>query len=131
MVVGFSSYVLTIFVYCFCGKMATESFLNMSDCLFESDWIRLPIKFQKTIFFMIYNAQEPIYYRGFGMSTLNMQTFVKVNDIFDQFYLNLKVFSTSICRLYGPCFLISWSSKQSRKEINGFLGEFYQFLSPI
>lgn len=68
-----------LFMYCYFGMMATESFRNMAECLFESNWLELPIDLQKAILLMIQNIQKPIYYHGFGLSILNLQTFVNVN----------------------------------------------------
>lgn len=69
---------LNMFVYCFFGKMATESFEQMANSLYEINWPELPIRLQKYIILMIGNAQRPIYYHGFGMAVLNLETFGKV-----------------------------------------------------
>lgn len=67
-----------IFVMCFFGKMATESFEKMSYCLFEFDWHRLPVHLQKYFILMIGNTQRPLFYHGFGICILNLETFTKV-----------------------------------------------------
>lgn len=67
-----------LFIDCFFGKLATESFLEMADCLFESDWQSLSIEFQKYFILMISNAQIPLYYHGFGLAVLNLETFSNV-----------------------------------------------------
>lgn len=70
-----------LFLYCYYGKIATDSFEEMADCLYQSNWQSLPIELQKYIVFMIANAQRPIIYHGFGVVNLDLQTFTKVNDV--------------------------------------------------
>lgn len=66
--------------YCFFGRMATEQFSQMADCLFQSDWPNLPIQLQKYYILMIDNAQLPLCYHGFGMTIMNLETFTKVSN---------------------------------------------------
>lgn len=71
--------ILNLFLYCFFGKMATDSFRDMANCLYRSNWQNLPIHLQKYIILMIGNAQRPLYYHGFGVVILDLETFTKVN----------------------------------------------------
>lgn len=75
--------VTNLFVHCFCGKMATQSYEDMITCLYDSNWHELPVPLQKFLILMIGNAQRPVYYHGFGVAILNMETFSKVSDIFE------------------------------------------------
>lgn len=68
-----------IFLYCFFGKMAHDSFEQMSDCLYECDWHVFSYDVKRHILFMITNIQRPLYYHGFGVAILELETFVKVN----------------------------------------------------
>lgn len=61
--------------------MATESFLNMGNYLFESDWQNLPVDSQKYLILMIASMQRPLYYHGYGIAVLNLETFAKVREI--------------------------------------------------
>lgn len=70
-----------MFIFCYYGKIATESFENMADTLYEASWPDLPIELQKYFIVMIGNAQQPLYYHGFGMAILNLQTFTKVSKL--------------------------------------------------
>lgn len=67
-----------LFLYCFFGKLAIDSFARMADSLFEANWQDLPINLQKYFILMIANSQKPIYYHGFGVAILNLETFCKV-----------------------------------------------------
>lgn len=67
-----------LFVYCFFGKMATESFMNIADSFYESNWQSLPNETQKYFIVIIANAQKPIYYYGFGIAILNLESFCSV-----------------------------------------------------
>lgn len=69
-----------MFVYCYFGKIATESYAKMSDCLFESNWPEKPVKLQKYFILMIGNAQRPLEYHGFGLAVLKLETFANVNE---------------------------------------------------
>lgn len=73
---------INLSVYCFFGKLATESFKKMSNRLYECDWIQFPIDVKKTILLTIMNTQQPIYYHGFGLAFLNLETFGKVKTVF-------------------------------------------------
>lgn len=73
--------ILCLFVYCYFGKLATESFLNMSDGLYQSNWFKLPVNLQKYFVPMIQNTQRPLYYHGFGIAVLNLETFTKVKHM--------------------------------------------------
>lgn len=76
-----------MFVYCYYGEMATESFENIADALYESNWQNLSIQLQKYYILMIGNAQRPLYYHGFHVSILSLNTFAKVMQ-------NCELFST-------------------------------------
>lgn len=70
----------TLFIYCYFGKLATESYEKMSDCLFECNWPDLHPRLQKYLIIIIGNAQRPVYYNGSGMAVLNLETFTKVSN---------------------------------------------------
>lgn len=71
---------MTPFLYCYFGKSATDSYAKMADRLFESDWQKLPIELQKYLILMIANMQRPLYYHGFGIAALDLETFIKVKE---------------------------------------------------
>lgn len=50
----------------------------MADCLWENKWYEWSIESQKYIVTMMINAQRPVYYHGFGVALLNLETFTKV-----------------------------------------------------
>lgn len=70
------------FTHCYFGKLATDSFAQMSNDLFEANWVELPVRVQKYFVLMIGNAQIPLYYHGFRMVFLNLETFSKVSRFF-------------------------------------------------
>lgn len=69
-----------LFLYCFFGKLATDSHMNMADCLFEFNWSDLSTEYQQVLIVMIANIQQPLFYHGFGVAKLNLETFKKVNS---------------------------------------------------
>lgn len=72
-------YAFILFTYCYFGKVATDSFQNMADCIYEMNWHELPIEQQKYFILMIANTQKPLYYHGFNV-TLNLETFCQVSN---------------------------------------------------
>lgn len=73
-----------LFLYCFYGKLATDSFGSMAVCMFESNWQDLPVDLQKYFILVIGNAQRPLFYHGSGLAVLNLETFTKVLTSFYQ-----------------------------------------------
>lgn len=70
-----------LFLYCFFGKLATDSFDNMAYCMYASKWQALPINLQKYFILMIGNMQRPLYYHGFNVAYLNLETFCRVTNL--------------------------------------------------
>lgn len=71
-----------IFLYCFFGIMASESFEGMADSIYNANWPSIPFKLHKNILIMMLNTQQPLYYEGFGILILNLQTFSSVSKCF-------------------------------------------------
>lgn len=69
----------SLFLYCFFGKLATESHEHLANCLYEANWLALPVKLQKYFIIMIENSQQPLYYHGFGVVVLDLDTFTNVS----------------------------------------------------
>ena len=65
--------------YCYFGKLTTESFAQMCDCIYDLKWPYLSSELQKSVILMIANMQEPIYYHGFRIVTLDLNTLVRVS----------------------------------------------------
>lgn len=80
---------LSVFLFCFYGKMATQSYEQIYDALCEYNWHELPIGLQKYILFMMLNIQKPLRYRGF-IFALDLETFSKVSTF--SLYLWMKSF---------------------------------------
>lgn len=53
----------------------------MADCLYESDWHELSVDLQQKVVLMIQNMQRPLFYTGFGVAVLNLETFTKVSEM--------------------------------------------------
>ncbi|XP_055297981.1 odorant receptor 22c-like [Sitodiplosis mosellana] len=64
-----------LFVYCYFGKVATESYTKIPNYLYDANWQQVPVNLQKYIIVMIANGQRPLYYHGFGIAVLNLETF--------------------------------------------------------
>lgn len=74
---------LSPFLFCLFGKLATNCYEKMSDSIFESNWCVLPVRLQKCFIVVIGIGQRPIYYHGFDVMVLNLETFTAVSIIFE------------------------------------------------
>lgn len=73
-----TAYVCNLFASCYFGKLASDSYEKMANCLYEANWRDLPIGLQKYLIIMMADAQRPIYYHACGLAILNLETFTKV-----------------------------------------------------
>lgn len=79
---GASSALSNLFIYCCFGEWATRNYDQMSECLYyDSNWFNLPNKLQKYLVLMIANMQKPMYYHGFEVAIMDLQTFILVKFI--------------------------------------------------
>lgn len=69
---------INLFVYSYFGHGANETHMEISDCFFQSEWFYLPCYLQKYFVLIIANAQRPLFYDGFGVAFLNLNTFIRV-----------------------------------------------------
>lgn len=68
-----------LFIYCYFGKIATDSFEKMSDFVYlKMEWHILAPKLQKYVVLMIENMQKPIFYHGFHVAVVDLNTFIRV-----------------------------------------------------
>lgn len=68
----------TLFLYCYFGTLSTQSFLNMTHALYESNWQDLPVDLQKYVIISLAEMQKPIHYNGLGICNLSLETFSMV-----------------------------------------------------
>lgn len=69
---------LFLYMYCYHGKIATDSLLAYSDCIYNCDWYRYPDAIQKMFIIMIAYGQRQQFYNGFGILNLKLETFTAV-----------------------------------------------------
>lgn len=67
-----------LFLYCYFGKQATESFNKMTDALYDSKWLDFAPKERKYFVIAITNTQRPLYYHGFKIMVLDLESFTNV-----------------------------------------------------
>lgn len=79
-IAGFCTVATSPFLYCLWGKNGGDSYAKMADRLFESDWHHFPVKLQKYFVIMIANMHRPLYYNGFGIAVLDLETFRNVSE---------------------------------------------------
>lgn len=74
-------FTLNLFLYCYNGKLASESYKQIGDALYDHNWLGLPLNYQKYFILKIANAQIPLNYHGYGIFELNLETFIDVSAI--------------------------------------------------
>ncbi|XP_055296841.1 odorant receptor 22a-like [Sitodiplosis mosellana] len=84
-----------LFVCCYLGKIASESYEQMADCLYDYNWQELPMNLQKYFIIIIANAQIPLSYHGYGIITLNLETFCQLLRTVYTYYMMLKTLSSA------------------------------------
>lgn len=67
-----------MFLFCYFGRRATDSFENMTDVLYHSKWTEFSPKFRKYFIIAIGNTQRPLYYHGFKIMKLDLESFTQV-----------------------------------------------------
>ncbi|XP_031632738.1 odorant receptor 67a-like [Contarinia nasturtii] len=88
---GLSICIGNLFLSCYFGKLASNSYEKMADCLYhDCNWIELPNDLKKSIILMIQMSQKPIFYHGFGIVELNLETFTKFIKTTCSYYMILK-----------------------------------------
>lgn len=101
--IGIGLGISNISLYCYLGKLATESYAKMADCVYDSNWYKMPLNLQKYLVLMIANAQAPLHYHGFKIAVLSLETLTKVGKIqikIHEFDKNQKVISNFIFKLF-------------------------------
>lgn len=68
-----------LFLYCFFGKLATDSYAGMANCMYETNWQDAPTELQKYLILMIANMQKPLRFHGFHFTRIDLNTFSKVS----------------------------------------------------
>lgn len=71
---------LILYAYCYYGKLATDYYAQYAERLCYSKWMNLPTNIQKYFIMMIAYAQEPMFYHGYGIVELNLNTYTKVRS---------------------------------------------------
>lgn len=77
--IGAIAAISNLFLWCFFGKLATESFQNMAHCMYQANWYGLQVKLQKYFMNMIRNAQIPQHYHGLKIVIMDLETFTTVS----------------------------------------------------
>lgn len=76
---GMYAGISNLFISCFFGKLATESYSKMTDYLLDTNWYEYPSNLQKYLVVMVANTQRPIVYHGFKIVILDLGSFTKAN----------------------------------------------------
>lgn len=80
--------------------MSIQSYVQMANGLNNCIWYKMPVNLQKYFILMIANAQRPVYYHGFKLIVLSLETFLDVNiSIYLHFY-HKKMKKKNSCNLF-------------------------------
>lgn len=75
-----------LFIYCYFGKMACNSFEKVASSMYESAWVDLPLELQKYLVVTIQNAQRPVIFKGFNIYHIDLETFAQASRQFERFH---------------------------------------------
>lgn len=67
-----------LFVFCYFGKLTTESSLKMTDCVYDLNWRHFDNNLKKCLIPILQMGKRPLTYEGYGIFTLNLETFTQV-----------------------------------------------------
>lgn len=81
----------TLFMFCYFGKLATESYEQMAHCLYKCNWHTFSVTQRKYIVTMIQNAQSPAFYHTMRVAILNLETFFKVRHKLTKMHDNISI----------------------------------------
>lgn len=95
-----------LFLYCYFGHIATDCYLSIADCIYESKWYNQEKILQKFFLIIIQNAQQPFYYHGFGVARLNLNTYRTVWGIIFQFFNDGGSWFTFVSDVKNGCQLL-------------------------
>lgn len=70
----------TLFLYCFFGSLATDSFSRISDCVYDSRWYELPTELKIYPIMILGNSHLPLRFYGHKIVSMNLGTFQKVRS---------------------------------------------------
>lgn len=70
--------IANLLVFCYFGKLTTESSLDMADCVYNLNWHQFDNDLKKNLIPIIQMGQRPLIYEGYGIFTLNLETFTQV-----------------------------------------------------
>lgn len=68
------------------------------------EWYEQPMKLQKYFILMVANTQKSVYYRGFDIATLNLETFIQVKSFILQInFISFTAFNLKNTHLFQLC----------------------------
>lgn len=73
-----------LFLYCYYGNRSTIDYAQMAHSLYESNWYQHSVGLQRFFKMMIANAQRPLFYHGFRIVQLNLETYLKVTNHYNR-----------------------------------------------
>lgn len=59
--------------------MASNSFERMANFVYDVNWYSLSLEKQKYFILMLLHAQRSLYFHGYGIAVLNLETFCTVS----------------------------------------------------
>lgn len=91
----------TLFLYCYFGSLATDSFSRISDCVYDSRWYELPTELKIYPIMILGNSHLPLRFYGHKIISINLETYKKVrsemwkiNQIIFIFFVSVQILKT-------------------------------------
>lgn len=93
-----------LFLYCYYGKRSTNDYAEMAHTLYASNWYQHSAGLQRFFKMMIANAQIPLFYHGFRIVQLNLETYLKVCRKSNLLSVSRKINSIKFCNISNDFF---------------------------
>lgn len=108
-------------------KIGNRKFWKISSCVYDFNWHELPIDLQKNFVLIIQNTQRPLFYHGFNVIVLNLETFTGVSKI--NIFLTFFFDSWDMSQLHGIMKTIAakWVDKLEHHSFSFFMQNINNF----
>lgn len=124
---------INLYLYCYGGAIATENFIKYSNALYEMDWLKLSLKYQKYFVIMIGNMQKEMIFSGHNIVSLNLEIYSKVKIIartiafYEKFLVKMLLFCFQILKTVISYYLMfktltKWIGIVNESNGHGFNG---------
>lgn len=68
------------FLLCHTGTASSDVIASISDIIYNGNWLKYPLDYQKHVLLMLLRSQRPVYFMGFKMVRCTWENFTSVSS---------------------------------------------------